>query len=128
MALKLRAQCPRAQGGGAADKRAGQRGNAILPTRAPGSFKRLLGGSGRAHCPPRDGCAAHGCGGRNSSSTVAFFARYAGLLESSAVPVSESKRGVDKWRMKVFETGRAGPNRGAGISIVSPRIEKVSAG
>src|SRR5438874_4481001 len=43
MALKLRAQCPRAQGGGAADKEAGRRGNAILPTRAPGSFKRLLG-------------------------------------------------------------------------------------
>src|SRR5438874_4933661 len=43
MALKLRAQCPRAQGGGAADKEAGRRGNAILPARAPGSFKRLLG-------------------------------------------------------------------------------------
>src|SRR2546430_2692027 len=43
IALKLRAQRPGAQGGGAADKRAGQRGNAILPTRAPGSFKRLLG-------------------------------------------------------------------------------------
>ena len=26
-------------------KKAGRRGNVILPTRAPGSFKRLLGGS-----------------------------------------------------------------------------------
>src|SRR2546430_7753227 len=43
IALKLRAQRPQAQGGGAADKKAGRRGNAILPTRAPGSFKRLLG-------------------------------------------------------------------------------------
>src|SRR5439155_12295863 len=39
----LRAQRPGAQGGGAADKKAGRRGNAILPTRAPGRFKRLLG-------------------------------------------------------------------------------------
>src|SRR6266702_6888561 len=44
MALKLRAQYPLAQGSGTAAKKAGQRGNAILPTRAPGSFKRLLGG------------------------------------------------------------------------------------
>src|SRR3989449_10837487 len=44
MALKLRARWQRAQGGGAADKKAGRRGNAILPTRAPASFKRLLGG------------------------------------------------------------------------------------
>jgi hypothetical protein len=34
-----------AQGGGAADKEAGRRGNAILPTRAPASFKRMLGGA-----------------------------------------------------------------------------------
>ena len=33
-----------AQGGGAADKKAGRRGNAILPTRAPDSFKRMLEG------------------------------------------------------------------------------------
>src|SRR6266853_1788511 len=45
MALKLRAQRPRAQGGRAADKKAGRRGNAIPPyLGAPGSFKRLLGG------------------------------------------------------------------------------------
>src|SRR5205823_9466784 len=43
IALKLRAKCPRAQGVGAADKKVSQRGNAILPTRAPVSFKRLLG-------------------------------------------------------------------------------------
>jgi len=43
---RLRAQRPPAQGGGAADKEARQRGNAILPyLRAPGSFKRLLGGT-----------------------------------------------------------------------------------
>jgi len=42
IALKLRAQRPRAQGGGTADKKAGWLGNAILPTRAPDSFKRLL--------------------------------------------------------------------------------------
>src|SRR5882724_11731818 len=36
--------CPRAQGVGAADKKARQRVNAILPyLRAPGSFKRMLG-------------------------------------------------------------------------------------
>src|SRR5206468_12802346 len=40
IALKLRAQ-----GGGAADRKARRRGNAILPTRAPGSFKRMLGRS-----------------------------------------------------------------------------------
>src|SRR2546422_158769 len=44
MALKLRARWQREQVGGAADKKAGRRGNAILPTRAPASFKRLLGG------------------------------------------------------------------------------------
>src|SRR2546422_5962517 len=42
IALKLRAQRLRAQGGGTGEREAGQRGNAILPTRAPGSFKRLL--------------------------------------------------------------------------------------
>jgi len=38
------------KGGGAEEKKAGRRGNAILPTRAPASFKRTLGGrpSGRA--------------------------------------------------------------------------------
>ena len=37
-----------AQGGGTADKKAGQRGNAIPPyLRAPGSFKRMLGGQPR---------------------------------------------------------------------------------
>src|SRR5438874_11932076 len=36
-------QCPRAQGGGTAEKKARGRGNAILPTRAPASFKRMLG-------------------------------------------------------------------------------------
>src|SRR2546428_713937 len=40
IALKLRAQRLRAQGGGTGEREAGQRGNAILPTRAPGSFKR----------------------------------------------------------------------------------------
>src|SRR3989442_466314 len=46
MALKLRAQRPPAQGGGAADKEAGQRGNAILLYLcAPGRFKRRLGGT-----------------------------------------------------------------------------------
>src|SRR6266516_7521593 len=50
IALKLRAQRPRAQGVGAADKEASQRGNAILPyLRAPGSFKRMLGGVPVAH-------------------------------------------------------------------------------
>src|SRR2546422_11437789 len=44
MTLKLRAQCPRAQGGGAAEKKAGWRVNSILPySRAAGSFKRMLG-------------------------------------------------------------------------------------
>jgi len=42
IALKLRAQRLRAHGGGTGEREAGQRGNAILPTRAPGSFKRLL--------------------------------------------------------------------------------------
>jgi len=51
MALKLRAQRPRAEGVGGADKKAGRRGNAILPYMcAPGSFKRMLGAgsTGRA--------------------------------------------------------------------------------
>src|SRR5437763_15941389 len=47
IALKLRAQRPRAQGGGTADKKAGWLGNAILPTRAPDSFKRLLNSAAR---------------------------------------------------------------------------------
>src|ERR1051325_1281000 len=47
MALKLRAQRPQAQGGGAAEKKAGWRRNAILPCLgAPASFKRMLGGAG----------------------------------------------------------------------------------
>ena len=42
--LSLRAKCAPAQGVGAADKEASQRGNAILPyLSAPGSFKRMLG-------------------------------------------------------------------------------------
>src|SRR2546425_2248430 len=45
MALKLRARWQRAQGGGAAETKAGRRGNAILPTRAPASFKRMLDGA-----------------------------------------------------------------------------------
>jgi len=37
-----------AQGGGVADKTAGQRGNAILPyLPAPGSFKRMVGSAVR---------------------------------------------------------------------------------
>jgi hypothetical protein len=43
IALKLRAQRPPAQGGGAADKKGDWRGNAIPPPRAPVSFKRMLG-------------------------------------------------------------------------------------
>src|SRR5438132_2743008 len=44
IALKLRAQCRWAQAGGVADKRAGQRGNAIPPYLwALASFKRMLG-------------------------------------------------------------------------------------
>src|SRR5207302_10408758 len=51
MALKLRAQRPRAQGVGAADKKASRRGNTIPPyLRAPVSFKRLLDGAPRP-CP-----------------------------------------------------------------------------
>src|SRR5882762_8523133 len=44
MALKLRAQWPPAQGGGGAEKKASQQGNAIPPyLGAPASFKRMLG-------------------------------------------------------------------------------------
>src|SRR5207247_3741961 len=57
IALKLRAQRPGAQGGGATDKEARQRGNTILPyLRAPGSFKRMLGSAasepGGSRCSP----------------------------------------------------------------------------
>jgi hypothetical protein len=52
IALKLRAQ-----GGGAAERRARRRGAAIPPPRAPGSFKRIIGG---AHA--RYGLAACFCG------------------------------------------------------------------
>src|SRR5882724_7904409 len=46
IALKLQAERPLAQGGGAADTKASRRGNGILPClRAPDSFKRLLGGA-----------------------------------------------------------------------------------
>src|SRR6266576_2363709 len=66
IALKLRARRPRAQGGGTADTKAGQRGNASLPYfGAPGSFKRWLGGIIPPRClhgsrPPREHRAKEG--------------------------------------------------------------------